>query len=159
MTLTDIQTFAEAKLLEHNLTDWHFKFGKSKRALGMCKRSTKVIEFSKHWIEVLEDAEIKDTILHEIAHALTPEDKGHGDAWKATCRRIGARPERVHRGDVRPDPAYVAVVDGKIAQIYYRKPSQRIINEFASGKRWFSGYKGHKVRIMPYATYQQQKQA
>ena len=159
MTLTDIQAFAEAKLLEHNLTDWQFKFGKSKRALGVCKRSTKVIEFSKHWIEVLEDDEIKDTILHEIAHALTPEDKGHGNAWKAACRRIGARPERVHRGDVRPDPAYVAVVDGKIAQIYYRKPSQRIINEFASGKRWFSGYKVHKVCFMPYATYQQQKQA
>ena len=159
MTLQEIQSYAEAKLLEHDLTDWQFKFGKSKRAVGMCKFKPKVIEISKHWIVLLEDDEIKDVILHEIAHALTPHDKGHCNAWKAACRRIGARAERVHRNSVRPDPAYVAVVDGKIAQTYYRKPSQRIIKEFATGKRWFDGYKGHKVRIMSYEVYQQEKQA
>lgn len=159
MTAQEIQSYAEAKLLEHGLTDWQFKFGKSKRALGICKRKARVIEISKHWIEVIGADEIKDTILHEIAHALTPEDRGHGDAWKATCRRIGARPERGYRGEVRPDPAYVAVVDGRIGQVWYRKPSQRIITEFETGKRWFGGYKGHKVRIMAYEAYQQEKQA
>ena len=39
--------------------------------------------------------EVRDTILHEIAHALCPKD-GHGPRWRATCRRIGARPARCY---------------------------------------------------------------
>jgi len=37
--------------------------------------------------------QVRDTILHEIAHALTPGD-GHGAKWKAACIAIGAKPVR-----------------------------------------------------------------
>jgi predicted SprT family Zn-dependent metalloprotease len=39
--------------------------------------------------------EVRDTILHEIAHALAPGD-GHGPKWRMTCLRIGARPKRCY---------------------------------------------------------------
>ena len=39
--------------------------------------------------------EVRDTILHEIAHALCPKD-GHGPRWRATCRRLGAKPVRCY---------------------------------------------------------------
>lgn len=41
-----------------------------------------------------EPAAVRDTILHEIAHALAGHAAGHGPVWKGVCRRIGARPVR-----------------------------------------------------------------
>ena len=34
--------------------------------------------------------EVRDTILHEIAHALAGAKAKHGPAWKAIARRLGA---------------------------------------------------------------------
>lgn len=38
-------------------------------------------------------AERRNTLLHEIAHALCPKGEHHGVEWKATARRIGANPK------------------------------------------------------------------
>lgn len=43
------------------------------------------------------ESEQKDTVLHEIAHALDFEERGtsdHGPRWKAIARRVGATPTR-----------------------------------------------------------------
>lgn len=54
----------------------------------------------------LNDAdEVADTILHEIAHALTP-GSGHGSAWKLKCIEIGADPQRCKDGAVVKSPPY-----------------------------------------------------
>lgn len=37
--------------------------------------------------------EVRNTILHEIAHFLAGWSAGHGPAWREACRRVGARPE------------------------------------------------------------------
>ena len=36
--------------------------------------------------------QIRDTVLHEIAHAIAGREAGHGPLWKVTARRIGATP-------------------------------------------------------------------
>jgi predicted SprT family Zn-dependent metalloprotease len=46
-----------------------------------------------------------DTVLHEVAHALTRGDK-HGARWKAKCLEIGARPDRNVEARVCPSIAY-----------------------------------------------------
>ena len=47
--------------------------------------------------------EVRDTILHEIAHALAGAKARHGPAWKAIAKRLGATPKaRAEEGeDVR----------------------------------------------------------
>ena len=37
--------------------------------------------------------EVRDTILHEIAHALVGPGHGHDAVWKAKCVEVGAKPE------------------------------------------------------------------
>ena len=44
-----------------------------------------------HALEGSEE-QIRDTVLHEIAHAIAGHEAGHGPLWKATARRIGATP-------------------------------------------------------------------
>lgn len=37
---------------------------------------------------------IKDTVLHEIAHAIAGGQHHHDNYWKACCQKIGAKPSR-----------------------------------------------------------------
>jgi predicted SprT family Zn-dependent metalloprotease len=87
----------------HGLRDWSFAYNRRKRSLGVCQYRRRRIELSIHLIERNSAAEVRDTILHEIAHALVGPGHGHDAVWKEMCRRIGARPERVaHDADMPP---------------------------------------------------------
>jgi len=103
MQQAQAQALAESLINKHlgdTYPDLTFKWKNSKQAIGTCVflRATGEptrIELSKRWVEVLDEAEVRDTILHEIAHAIAGHQAGHGTAWKAACRRLGARPERL----------------------------------------------------------------
>jgi predicted SprT family Zn-dependent metalloprotease len=82
-------------LAVHGLDDWSFAFNKSKLNMGLCRYGPKSIELSIYFTERNSSATIRDTLLHEIAHALVGPGHGHDAAWKETCMRIGAKPERL----------------------------------------------------------------
>lgn len=51
------------------------------------------IMLSRHATRVVSEAEVEDTILHEIAHVLAVEvDRGHGSHWQSIAKRLGANP-------------------------------------------------------------------
>lgn len=87
-------------MAQHGLVGWTFAFNRRKRSLGLCRYQDRVIELSIHLVQRNDADEIRDTILHEIAHALVGPKPGHGPAWKAKCRAIGARPERCGDADM-----------------------------------------------------------
>lgn len=78
------------------------KLGNSKRALGYCtvmrnRRTGEAYPVSitlSRYLLVCSDEQVRDTILHEVAHAMAPAD-GHGYRWRQACRQIGASPERL----------------------------------------------------------------
>lgn len=92
-------------LITHHLPkEWKFDWNKRKSALGVCNFRKKTIYLSEYFLGRIPDDEIKDTILHEIAHALAfieYKHAGHGWQWKLVCRRIGAKPDRTHKGEVQ----------------------------------------------------------
>jgi len=101
MELRAAEMLAKALMLQHGLVDWRFGFDRARRRFGTCSTALKRITLSAHLTHLNSEDEVRDTILHEIAHALAPDD-GHGEAWKSACRRIGARPERTFKdGPVR----------------------------------------------------------
>ena len=87
----NIETYARLKMDELGLADWQFGWDRAKRRLGVCRLLEKSITISIHFVRAnLETPhEIRDTILHEIAHALAWTRHGertHGPRWKQICR-------------------------------------------------------------------------
>lgn len=90
-------TYLMLDLMEkHGLVEkgWSAALHNRKRQLGTCDHRTKTIYLSRHHIEHDSPDDVRDTILHEIAHAFAGPWQGHGPLWKEECRRIGAKPNR-----------------------------------------------------------------
>lgn len=91
MTEDDVRNLAREELDGYCLPHWNFRFNKSKVNSGLCDYSTKTIYLSKCYLPHMSPEEIRQTLLHEIAHALTPWAK-HGRKWKLACEYLGIPP-------------------------------------------------------------------
>jgi hypothetical protein len=77
------------KLMDkHGLQAWSYKTNRSSKVAGRCYSLGRVIEMSTKIAAVRSEAETRNTILHEIAHALTPLH-GHDGVWAAKHRELG----------------------------------------------------------------------
>lgn len=85
---------AEARELmdRHGVGMWALRFSGSRTSLGECRSRQKLILVSRTHALNGSPEQVTDTILHEIAHALAGPDAGHGPAWKAVARKLGATP-------------------------------------------------------------------
>ncbi len=85
-------------MTEQGLDGWIFRFNRRKRQMGVCFYPNRGrpgrIEMSTYFVASNSDEEIRDTILHEIAHALVGPHHGHDAVWKAKCIELGAAPKR-----------------------------------------------------------------
>ena len=98
MNLYAARDLARALMNQHGLSYWVFVFDRARRRFGSCQPRRQCITLSRTLTFLNGEDEVRDTILHEIAHALAPGD-GHGTKWKAQCLRIGARPIRCYDDD------------------------------------------------------------
>jgi hypothetical protein len=105
MIMADVQMMANTLMFDHGLLDqgWFVNFDRSKTRLGLCSHTKKEITLSKYLTPLRSFDDNRDTILHEIAHALVGPGHGHGAVWELKCVEIGARPERC--GQLDPDVA------------------------------------------------------
>jgi hypothetical protein len=125
MDLKELQSLAQATMAEHGLGGWTFRFGRSKRRLGMCDHRRKCIEIAAYYAYFTPEGLVKDTLLHEVAHALAGPGAGHGPKWKAVAARIGATPKACDDSEetVVPPGDWQAVCPGCSKTHYrYRRP-------------------------------------
>ncbi len=87
MKVNDIVKEARALMNQHGLCDWNVRISNAKRQLGCCNYTKKTLSFSKY-LSTTEDKTPINTILHEIAHALTP-GAHHGWKWRQKALEIG----------------------------------------------------------------------
>ena len=94
MTLAEARQLTQELFREHGLYGWKVAFGNAKRTAGTCNYRTKTITYSKYLMAQRPYADSWQTVTHEIAHALTPLDRGHGPAWKRQHIALGGNGKR-----------------------------------------------------------------
>lgn len=135
MKLEAAQALAD-ELMErywYKLGGWEFAFDNAKRRCGSTHFGPKLIKLSRHFVQLNGEAEVRETILHEIAHVIAGQagDAGHGRIWKGIARQIGAKPERCAGAEVKmPEGGIEGVcADGcTVRHTRHRMPTQRMLN-------------------------------
>ncbi|MFC6287592.1 SprT-like domain-containing protein [Nocardioides sp. GCM10027113] len=99
MDLNEAARLGRWLLDEHGLHDWSLVFDRAKRRAGVCRAGRRQIGLSGPLTEIHPEAEVRDTLLHEIAHALVGPRHGHDEVWRATALRIGCSGSRCSSED------------------------------------------------------------
>ncbi len=89
--LHSFQFAARILIAEHLGRSWKFRWHSGLSSLGLCDYDNKIISISKPMAKEISRAECLDTLAHELAHALTPDDPGHESEWKEIAKRLGAK--------------------------------------------------------------------
>lgn len=111
-SMTQTQMEANALLRTHGLADkgWRFVWDNARRRGGQCMHSARTISMSRHLVPMWEDAQVKQTLIHEVAHALVGPGNGHGPVWRAKMRELGAPADRTHSNQT-VEGRYLAICD------------------------------------------------
>ncbi len=96
-------------LRQHGLdaVGWVASLDESRARAGACNFTKKMISLSRLYVRVADPAELDDTILHEIAHALVGPQHHHDAVWRAKARAIGCSGDRCHTLKFSP-PRWIA---------------------------------------------------
>lgn len=98
--------FAELKAEYDVLAGWRLFINPRLRAImGKCSYHTKTVHIAKWILGAVDEAEIMDTLLHEVAHAIVGHEAGHGPKWKAQARKIGGRGNRLGKAPTKAIPS------------------------------------------------------
>lgn len=93
-------TLAQDLMREHGLLDanWILRVDRSKGRAGSCNYHTKTISISKYLIDTGDLDALRNTVLHEIAHALVGAEHGHNEVWRSKALEIGCNGHTCYTG-------------------------------------------------------------
>jgi len=128
MELRGARDLGNRLLLEHGLSGWRVDFDGAKTRAGVCRYADQVIGLSAPLTRLHDAEEVRDTLLHEIAHALVGPEHGHDRVWRATALRIGCSGRRcVDAQAPRVGGAWVGVCPAGHVKERHRRP-ERVVS-------------------------------
>jgi predicted SprT family Zn-dependent metalloprotease len=153
--LAAAQAEARELMARHGLANWSFAFDNAKTRAGVCRETRRQIGLSRVLTQLHTAAEVRDTILHEIAHALVGVAHGHDARWRATAVSIGCSGMRcVAEESARPPAPWVGRCPSGHEVLRHRRPSR--VQSCARCSRSFDPssliewrYRGRRVPMHP----------
>lgn len=123
------------------LKEWCISLDNAKRRAGICRLSSKQISISKSHILNNDDAMVRDTVLHEFAHAIAYvlyKEAGHGKYWKEIATQLGATPRARGRFNLPVAPWLLVHVCSETTEVKaiserFRR-NKKIKNYFLTGQ-------------------------
>lgn len=89
MELASARDLADQLLEQHGLTGWRVVIDRAKTRAGVCRFGSREIGLSGPLTLLHSATEVRDTILHEIAHAVVGPLHKHDAVWRAQAARLG----------------------------------------------------------------------
>jgi len=123
----------------HRLKKWRFKFDHSTRRAGCCNYCDKTLSISFELARNAADEDIRDTLLHEIAHALVGRKHNHDAVWKAKAKEIGCSGERCHRLQFTPS-RYSVTCENNCWKHTAERRNTRLVCRTCGGKLVYSTF-------------------
>jgi predicted SprT family Zn-dependent metalloprotease len=93
LNLSDAASLAR-DLMDEHLIGWEFEFSNRKGALGDCSYSRMTIRMSREFVKHASESEIRNTMLHEIAHAMVGPGHNHDSVWRRKHISLGGNGSR-----------------------------------------------------------------
>lgn len=114
MDITAAATLARSLMVEHGVGSLSFGIHHYSDRPEIVGRTHKInsggieiwskITLDLHWIYILPENKVREVILHEIAHALSPVDHpAHGSVWGQNCFKLGIAPNSIFKHSTTPD--------------------------------------------------------
>lgn len=88
-----VTVVARSYMRKHGLEDWSLQFVRVHSFAGRCNYRRRIIQLNENWTERAMPADVRNTILHEIAHALVGHGHGHNSVWHDKFIGIGGNGE------------------------------------------------------------------
>jgi predicted SprT family Zn-dependent metalloprotease len=127
MELNRAARLAHSLMSKHGLLPhWKFEFDRAIQRFGQCNWRKKKISLSAKLVLLNDEAEVRDTILHEIAHALAPAGSNHGPKWKKIAQAIGCTGQRCYDHEVAAPPAKFTGTCPTCRRTIYRHRRSRV---------------------------------
>ena len=123
MNLANAETLARSLIAEHAPDGYGFGWDRATQRFGQCRYDQRVITLSRVLTPMRDDDAVRQTVLHEIAHALTP-GTGHGWEWKAQAYRLGVRRPTARHAE--PNVKVPARIIGQCQRCGVRIERQRV---------------------------------
>lgn len=125
MELIEARSLATDLMAQHGLTGWRLVFDNAKMRAGVCRPGRREIGLSRVLTGLHTRAEVRDTILHEIAHALVGPSHGHDAVWRAKALAIGSTGGRcVPESAARADAPWAGVCPAGHEFQRHRRPTR-----------------------------------
>lgn len=131
--VVNIHKLAVDLLQIHELKTWSFKFDYSTRRAGSCRYHDKTITLAFELARSGSDDDVRDTLLHEIAHALVGRRHHHDAIWKAKACEIGCSGERTHRLQFSP-PRWTVTCENRCWSHTAQQRNTKLICRKCGGK-------------------------
>lgn len=87
--VSEIEELTIELMNKHEVGHFKFKYGRSKTYAGNCSSSNQTIKLNITFVVKNGIERIKNTILHEIAHAIVGIENGHNEVWQAKAKELG----------------------------------------------------------------------
>lgn len=99
MNIKEAEELAKELIAKH-IPEYRLVWVESLYSFGKCFQSHQVIELSRPLTLSNSLDHVKDTILHEIAHALAPTTSFHDTKWQEIAKSIGCNGKRCYSPEV-----------------------------------------------------------
>lgn len=126
MNAATAQHMARNLMNQHGLTGWTFGWSRAKTICGQTNYTRRTIVLSAHYVAHNGEAKVRNTILHEVAHALVGSRHGHDSVWQRKAREIGCDGKRCTAAEMPKGEWEPVCPDGCVTSTRFHRAPLRV---------------------------------